>query len=573
MVAMTTAVCAGFTSCNDFLEEKPEHIVSPDQLGDSESACDQWVTGVYSKWINDMFRWSNFPKVLELDTDYISGPDWCFAAMGAGNYQGDPSAINTMWFGCYSIISRALMAEKYISNMNNISDDYRNNAIGEVKFQQAFAYFLLVRAYGEVPIRDRHITDGDNQDAARQPIEKVYERITTLLEEAAGLLYTVDNPKYRRGHVSAGAAAGMLAKVYATMASAAMPAGTQVTVRTGEPYVYIGEDAYHAGLVNKTLSKRAVAGFENMDAMALYAKAADWAGEVIKGTYGRHELLDYDMLWKRASATESEFMFSIQSISGNEVYSNAIHNYYAGTMASAGSDIVIEGLWVGNTTHWYKLFESQDYRIVKGVQHRFRYSYQAEKEQGMYYPNDAEWTLKATGYDANGQLVAEPVAPFNDGIQYYNNLGSECLAFTTKYSDVSDPSTKFADANWPFLRYADVLLIYAEALAETNHSDQAIIYLNRVRERSNATPATDPGDMVKLRSMILEERAKEFGCEGDRRWDLLRWGIYIDAMNAIGGRDECNNLKTRSERHLLYPIPQDEINSNKLINTNNPGWN
>lgn len=73
--------------------------------------------------------------------------------------------------------------------------------------------------------------------------------------------------------------------------------------------------------------------------------------------------------------------------------------------------------------------------------------------------------------------------------------------------------------------------------------------------------------------MILEERAKEFGCEGDRRWDLLRWGIYIDAMNAIGGRDECNNLKNRSERHLLYPLPQDEINSNKLINSNNPGWN
>lgn len=569
--AASLGLCA--TSCDDFLEEKPEHIVSPDQLGDSEDACDQWVTGVYSKWINDMFRWSNFPKVLELDTDYVSGPDWCFSSLGAGNFQGDPSAINTMWFGCYSIISRSLMAEKYISQMKNISQEYKNNALGEVKFNQAFAYFLLVRAYGEIPIRDTHIMDGAVIDAAREPIDKVYEKITTLLEEASGLLYTVDNPKYRKGHVSAGAAAGMLAKVYATMASAAMPEGTQINVRTGEPFVYIGEDAHHKGLVNMTFSKRKVAGYENMNSQELYAKAAQWAGDVVSGKFGTHALLDYDQLWKRSSACESEFMFSIQSISGNEVYSNTIHNYYIGTMASAGSDVIIEGHWVGNTTHWYKLFESTDYRIVKGVQHRFRYSYNVEKDQGMYYPNDAEWTLKATGYDENGQLVAEPVAPFNDGIQYYSNIGAECLAFTTKYQDVSDPSTKFADTNWPFLRYADVLLIYAEALAETDHSDQAVKYLNRVRTRSNASKATDPGDLVKLRSMIIEERAKEFGCEGDRRWDLLRWGIYIDAMNAIGGRDECNNLKNRSERHLLYPLPQDEINSNKLINSNNPGWN
>lgn len=573
LAALATSSGVGLTSCNDYLEEQPKHIVSPDQLGDSEDACDQWVCGVYSKWVNDMFRWSNFPKVLELDTDYVSGPDWCFSSLGAGNFQGDPSAINTMWFGCYSVIARARMAENYISKMTNISEEYRDNAIGEVIFQEAFAYFLLVRAYGAVPIRDTHIIEGGEPDAARQPIDKVYERITTLLERAAGMLYTVDNPNYRKGHVSAGAAAGMLAKVYATMAAYAMPAGTQINVRTGEPFVYIGDQAMHAGLVNMTFSKRAVAGYEGMDSQELYAKAAAWAKDVIDGKYGRHALLDYDRLWTRAAANESEFMFSIQSVSGNEVYTNTIHNYYAGTMASAGSDVIIEGHWVGNTTHWYKLFDHEDYRIVKGVQHRYRYSYQTEKDQGMYYPADEEWTLKATGYDANGQQVAEPVAPFNDGLQYYNNIGSECLAFTTKYSDVSDPSTKYADTNWPFLRYADVLLIYAEALAETNHSDQAVEYLNRVRQRSNAVAASDPGDLVKLRSMILEERAKELACEGDRRWDLLRWGIYIDAMNAIGGRDECNNYKSRTERHLLYPLPQDEINSNKLIDSNNPGWN
>lgn len=561
------------TGCNDFLEEKPEHIVSPDQLGDSQEACDQWVAGVYSKWINDMFRWSNFPKVLELDTDYISGPDWCFSSLGAGNFQGDPACINTMWNGCYSLIQRAQMARKYIAGMKNISEDYRNNALGEVMFNEAFAYFLLVRAYGEVPLKEVSLLDGGSPDAARAPIADVFEHITKLLEEATGLLYHRDSAKFQLGHVSAASAAGLLAKVYATMASAAMPAGTQIVVRTGEPFEEVDGVNYHKGLTNFTFNKNVVAGYENMDAMELYQKSAYWAKRVIDGDFGQHSLLPYEQLWKRSSNNEPEFMFSLQAVNGMEVYSNTIHNYYIGTMQSAGSDVIIEGHWVGNTTHWYKLFEKQDLRIVEGVQHRFRYSYNVENEQAMYYPNDAEWTLKATGYDENGNKVADPVAPFNDGLQYYCNTGAECLAFTTKYQDVADASTKFTDTQWPFLRYADVLLIYAEAMCETDHSDVAVEYLNKVRARSLASAATDPGDRVKLRSLIIEERAKELACEGDRRWDLLRWGIYLQAMNAIGGRDECNNYKSRTERNLLYPIPQDEVNSNKLINSNNPGWN
>ena len=75
------------------------------------------------------------------------------------------------------------------------------------------------------------------------------------------------------------------------------------------------------------------------------------------------------------------------------------------------------------------------------------------------------------------------------------------------------------------------------------------------------------------RSAIIEERAKELACEADRRWDLIRWGIYLDAMNAIGGNDDGGVNKNRSSRNLLFPIPQQEINTNTNINSNNPGWN
>ena len=125
-------------------------------------------------------------------------------------------------------------------------------------------------------------------------------------------------------------------------------------------------------------------------------------------------------------------------------------------------------------------------------------------------------------------------------------------------------------------RYADIVLIFAEAANELyGPSAQAVEALNAVRTRSNATPKemSEFTDKASLRSAIVEERAMELALEGDRRWDLIRWGIYLQAMNALGGMDEANNVKSRSERHLLFPIPTMEVLTNDAITSNNPGWN
>ncbi len=112
--------------------------------------------------------------------------------------------------------------------MTDLSEAFRNNAIGEVKFQKAFCYFLLVRAYGPVPIQDEQ--EGGEQSKPRVAVDSVYNYITKNLEEAASMMYKNTDNNYKAGHVNAGSAAGLLAKVYATEASAAMPAGTKVTV-------------------------------------------------------------------------------------------------------------------------------------------------------------------------------------------------------------------------------------------------------------------------------------------------------------------------------------------------------
>ena len=458
--------------------------------------------------------------------------------------------------------------------MTNVDEAYRNNAIGEMYFQEAFCYFLLVRAYGPIPYMAGDVSSTGQYNNSRRPVAEIYNHIIDLLTKASEMMYRRDDANYKPGHVSAGSAAGLLAKVYATMASAAMPAGTEVTVKTGEPYRTVkntdGDDINVFRTPSaETFKKKAVAGYENMDSHELYTKAAEWAKKVIDGAYGVYELTPYDNLWKFSHHTDSEMMWGIESTAGDNTYRTGIHAYYEGT--EDGSGILTTGGYIGCTNNWYSLFDDDDYRITKGVKHVWRYYYQTSYNGAFYYPQS--WSVKVTGRDPQGNYVQEPEKQFSDlGYAYQYNTSSECLAFTTKYSDVSDPTQAYPESFWPFLRYADVLLIYAEAENELGNMSEAMTYLNMVRQRSNAKLMENPVNQENMRSQIIEERAKEFACEADRRWDLIRWGIYLDAMNAIG-RDDSNINKARTERNLLYPIPTAEINVNDSINSNNPGWN
>lgn len=232
-----------------------------------------------------------------------------------------------------------------------------------------------------------------------------------------------------------------------------------------------------------------------------------------------------------------------------------------------------QGQWIGGRWHWYNLFENTDQRITEGVLHRWQWS---TVDWGSYYPNNEEWTKKSQGYvDEDGKTVP-PVAPFNDGITYITD--ASYLAYPTKYYYVSNRTAEKTDGLWPILRLADVYLLYAEASNEVDGpNESALFYLNEIRKRSSATPRKIVGEGAlkekeDFRSQVIEERARELAFEGDRRWDLIRWGVYVNVMNAIGGADERGVVKTREEKHLLFPIPSSEISTNPYINENNPGW-
>ncbi|MCK5370422.1 MAG: RagB/SusD family nutrient uptake outer membrane protein, partial [Cyclobacteriaceae bacterium] len=134
--------------------------------------------------------------------------------------------------------------------------------------------------------------------------------------------------------------------------------------------------------------------------------------------------------------------------------------------------------------------------------------------------------------------------------------------------------------DFPVIRYAEVLLIFAEAEAMANNgpTDDAYKYLNQVRRRAYGRDIDTPDgeadfpiglNVQQFQDSVLLERAKEFVMEGKRWYDLLRTGKTLEVIRASG-----EGKSAIEEKHLKWPIPSEEIDNNESMTQGdqNPGW-
>jgi hypothetical protein len=135
-------------------------------------------------------------------------------------------------------------------------------------------------------------------------------------------------------------------------------------------------------------------------------------------------------------------------------------------------------------------------------------------------------------------------------------------SFTMKYT-CAVPSGGDSPANFKVIRYADVLLMLAEALNENNKTTEALTYLNMIRTRAGVPTYTGLAKST-TRTKIYLERRLELCFEGHRWFDLLRTGLAFQTMSKYGMKDYMT----------LYPIPLAEIQvvNNPAILWQNPGW-
>ncbi|MGZ3873498.1 MAG: RagB/SusD family nutrient uptake outer membrane protein [Mucilaginibacter sp.] len=124
--------------------------------------------------------------------------------------------------------------------------------------------------------------------------------------------------------------------------------------------------------------------------------------------------------------------------------------------------------------------------------------------------------------------------------------------------------------NYPVIRYADILLLYAEVLNEIKGAPDGEAYnaINQVRNRANVANLTTGLNQHDFRDSVFLERRKEFIQEGHRWFDLVRQGgtVLVDALHKVKAKSAA------SAKNNLYPIPQVEIQLNPQL-TQNPGYN
>ena len=163
--------------------------------------------------------------------------------------------------------------------------------------------------------------------------------------------------------------------------------------------------------------------------------------------------------------------------------------------------------------------------------------------------------------DTRGQLVVKSYV--NTAGATVNLMSTADNARSFKYWDNGTLGNSSGN-DIPMLRYADMLLTRAEALNEVSGpTPEAIALLNQVRTRAGLAnlAGVDMGSAAAFRDAVLRERGWEFISEGKRREDLIRQGKFIALAKARG-------VTVADTKHLLFPIPQSEIDANQAVAQN-----
>ncbi|GAB3262911.1 RagB/SusD family nutrient uptake outer membrane protein [Larkinella harenae] len=198
-----------------------------------------------------------------------------------------------------------------------------------------------------------------------------------------------------------------------------------------------------------------------------------------------------------------------------------------------------------------------------------------------YAPENSGNAVIQFGGGGNNQPTPDMIAAYEPGdlrkdvslaTSYTNASGARVdYNFVRKYRDAPVVNGDSED-NWPVLRYADVLLMYAEALNESGRTADAQPYLNRVRTRAGlaAKTAADAGTQATMRLALEQERRIELAFEGHRWFDLVRTGRALPILQA---KAAAIGIKTNlTENNLVFAIPQSQIDINSSKITQNPGY-
>lgn len=496
----------------DLLDKTPKDRLSPSTFFQNETQCKMALMGIYNA-IEPNDTPTHFYQF-----EFMSDNGYCQAAWQGSNEVGSWStnsnsgAPNAKWRMDYAIISRA---NEFIQDItaSSVSDAVKTQMTAEAKFLRGYAYSDLITYFGDVPLITEVLSLADAY-VSRTAKSDVLTQILTDFDDAASVL----------------------------------------------PTSYSGSDVGRA-------TKGAVLAYKAK--ILLYNQKWTDAAQAAKQVMdlGVYDLFpSYADLFTEANEDNSEVIFDIQ--------------YIQTQPQPWPAEPMVLGTWqTSNIT--------------------------ADMINSYYMTNGKPITDPSSGYDdqdpytdRDPRLDATVVLPdtkYGDATFIPASYTEyPCGAKPRKYAEYEVPDVNISSLNTILMRYADILLMRAEALVESGSTDQEIYDLvDQVRARvgmPSVESVKGTGlNKDQLLKIVKHERRVEFCMEGTRYADLLRWQD-VSLVHDVYGYDKSKlsdpsspstwtfsqikiaTINFDAAKGWLWPIPQADIDINKNLLPNNPGY-
>jgi hypothetical protein len=511
VLIMVPILLTGF-GCKKFLDRKPLTATLNDL---NQGGLEAQSFGMYSTLRSyagfSTLPWLDFHSIR--DDDAQKGSSTTDGAevvteFDIYQYSKDDWAPNTYWNDRYYMINLANKS-LYFADSLHATDPASLRNIGEAYFFRAYCYFDLVRTYGEVPLIDFYYTSAAAGIKPKSNVNAIYTLIDADLTKAVQYLplnWEVAGTNRFPGRLTQGAAKTLWAQSYLFRSN--------------------------------------------------WGRVVQLCNEVIAS--GQYQLLpNFVDIWKDglngAGKNGKESIFEMQaSIGANGT------NYYGVQWGTC------QNVRQGGATNAWNLgwgWNTPTDNLVSAWDNT-----DPRKAATILYSGQSDGGPATGGYGAT-------LPPFGPGTALDQKYWNKKVYSDPQMRQYTGEIGAAGGADWinhRILRYADVILMLAEAANEMNDGATAAANLEKIRNRASGNlgptrtvlPVIPFTTQAAMRTAIKNERRWEFAMEGYRFLDLVRWGDAISNLGSLGYTNRCR----------FYPLPQQAINLSNNVLVQNPEW-
>lgn len=557
------------------LDYAPGNQMSGQTFWQTEDHARQAAVGMYAAMKADWCFGLEF--TFDMCSDLADGTTpWADISRGT-TFASNSSGVQNHWQYLYELVHRANTVIRNVKDMP-IRQETIDRVTGEAKFLRALAYFRMLNCWGGVPYYDETCDinkEFSRLNAPRSPAEEIRNHVLDDLTEAIRLL-PVKWDAADLGRATKGAAYALRGKVYLfdRQWEKAKSDLEEVVYNKNNHYGYSLHPDYNElfRLYNGKQSPEMIFSIQSID-----GNVAGYALNIV-GYFGNKSTMR--LIASNSIVPSTTLVDMYENLDGSpfdwdDVFpgfhqgGSEVRRNYMCVVINQESTQVID-LLECDTTKVLDAYRLRDPRLCLNV--ITPYSHYLGTDAGSN-PMDKQFVL------ADASKGGAPM----EAMAFIRNSEGWNSYFWRKWIPTGNLDGYWGEYNrtpyeFPLIRLGDVILMLAEAYNECGQTEKAIAEINKIRNRAgmpelNSGPSwLAVGDREQVAERIRRERAFELAGEGQRYWDLRRWGLLeASVKNATDIFGDLMYTRSYQARHELWPIPLVELERNPNL-TQNEGW-